>query len=67
MHALGPVFGFGNLVSTYFSGGSNGSDVERQFTVCGGRAKSVIGAEFTQGRFIFYAQVTMITSNYSTI
>src|SRR5258706_6756921 len=30
--ALGPVFGFGNLVSTYFSGGSNGSDVERQFT-----------------------------------
>jgi hypothetical protein len=63
--AVGPVFGFGNIVSSYFSGGTNGSDVERQYTGSGAvGAKSVVGTEFTQGRFIFYAQVTMINMNY---
>ena len=63
---VGPVFAFGNIVSTFFSGGPNGSDVERTYTgsVAVG-AKSAIGAEFTQGRFIFYAQATLIMMNYS--
>jgi len=64
--AVGPVFGFGNIVSNYLSGGTNGSEVERQYrgSFAVG-AKGAVGAEFTQGRFIFYAQTTMITMNYA--
>lgn len=64
--AAGPVFGFGNIVSSYLSGGTNGSDVQRRYS--GSFAlgvKSAIGAEFTQGRFVFYGQVTMIAMNYA--
>jgi len=67
--ALGPVFGFGNLTSDYATnngGTANGSEVQRKYSgslAIG--AKSAVGAELTQGLFIFYAQITMIAMSYA--
>jgi hypothetical protein len=67
--ALGPVFGFGNLTSDNTSnngGAANGSEIQRKYS--GSSAigtKSAVGAELTQGRFIFYAQITMIAMSYA--
>jgi len=67
--ALGPVVGFGNLTydNTSNNGGTaNGSEVQRKYsgsTAIG--AKSAVGVELTQGKFIFYGQITMIAMSYA--
>jgi len=67
--AIGPVFGMGTITDTYkasSSGGANSGEAEIEYSgsVAIG-AKSAVGAEFTQGKFIFYAQLTLIGMSYS--
>jgi len=67
--AIGPVFGLGTLTSNNTlsnSGTINSREIQAMYSgsVAIG-AKSVVGAELTQGRFIFYAQVTMIAMSYA--
>jgi len=68
--AIGPVFGFGTITANNISSTSgttiNASEVERKYNGSSAiGAKSVVGAELTQGRFIFYAQITMIAMSYA--
>jgi hypothetical protein len=68
--AVGPVFGLGSVIvnntGTASGGTITSSEFQRQYSgsVAIG-AKSVFGAELTQGRFIFYAQVALIAMSYS--
>lgn len=61
--AVGPVLGIGTVSSHYVF---NGGEAERKYTgsVAIG-AKAAVGAELTQGKFIFYAQMTIIAMSYS--
>jgi hypothetical protein len=67
--AIGPVFGLGTVTSSTTSSNpatTSTNEAQRQYTgsVAIG-AKSVAGAELTQGPFIFYAQITLIAMSYS--
>ena len=67
--AIGPVFGIGTVTSNNLSnnpGAINASEIQRKYSgslAIG--AKSVVGAELTQGRFIFYAQIAVIAMSYA--
>ncbi len=67
--AVGPVVGFGAVTANNISSNSNtinASENERKYNGSAAiGAKSVVGAELTQGRFIFYAQITMIAMSYA--
>jgi len=67
--ATGPVLGLGSLTSNNVSSNSstiNGSEIQRKYSGSAAfGAKSVVGAELTQGKFIFYAQLTMIAMSYA--
>jgi hypothetical protein len=67
--AVGPVVGFGNLLVDYaFTNGSSVSGNEIQHRYSGSQAigaKTAIGAEFTEGRFVFYAQLTATAISYA--
>lgn len=67
--AIGPVFGLGTITDTYkasSTSGTNSGEAQVEYTgsVAIG-AKSAVGAEFTQGKFVFYAQLTLIGMSYS--
>jgi len=67
--AVGPVIGFGTVTTDYVSNGqgtTNAVEVQQKYSGSAAfGAKSVVGAELTQGKFIFYAQVTMIAMSYA--
>ncbi|HZX74995.1 MAG TPA: hypothetical protein VFE57_11270 [Cyclobacteriaceae bacterium] len=67
--AIGPIVGFGTITANNSSNSSNTtntSEVQRKYSGSAAiGAKSVVGAELTQGRFVFYTQITMIAMSYA--
>ncbi len=61
--AIGPIVGIGNLIIDYTS---NGTVIQRKYSGSASiGAKSVVGAAFTEGRFIFYSQISLIAMSYA--
>jgi hypothetical protein len=67
--AIGPVIGFGTTTADYVlsrTGATNAKETQVRYSGSAAiGAKSVVGVELTQGKFIFYAQITMIAMSYA--
>lgn len=64
--AIGPVFSFGTMKDHYFEeyDGSIEEDTKYSGSVAVG-GKTVLGLEFTQGKFGYFVQATMINMSYA--